>query len=52
MVHLLKVALGEKKKSVARKRSNLVGEFPGQVMKKSSQPFLESVLCPLESCGG
>lgn len=28
VAHLLKVALGEKKKSIARKRSNLAGEFP------------------------
>lgn len=31
VVHLLKVALGKKKKSIARKRSNLAGEFPERV---------------------
>lgn len=31
VAHLLKVALGEKKKSIARKRSNLAGEFPERV---------------------
>lgn len=47
MVHLLKVALGEKKKSIARKRSNLAGEFPGQVTEEVISAF--SGKCPLSS---
>lgn len=38
VVHLLKVAFGEKK-SIARKRSNPAGEFPERVMEEVISAF-------------
>lgn len=45
MAHLLKVALGEKKKSIAGKRSDLSGELPVRVTEVVIAAF--SGKCPL-----
>lgn len=47
MAHLLEIALGEKKKSPARRRSYFAGEFSETVTEVISAP---SGKCPL-SCG-
>lgn len=47
MAHLLKVALDEKKKSIAKRRSNLAGPFPARVTEAIISAF--SGKCPLSS---
>lgn len=39
VTHLLKVALGKKRKSIARKRSNLAGEFSEVVTEEVTLAF-------------